>query len=208
MTAFNLNKRPDMTLTDIEQYANRTIEAVFVPQIYAYPLDDIPTELVPVHFDATEAVLSLDRARINLLVNFALPDDEIDELVPVPIREDHGGAFRVEIGQAVADFFGVDVQGSEQPVTEGMLCAAREAHRIGEKKSYRVLVERTTTQQVWIDVQATSREQARSSAIDAAGDVDFNLHGHTTEPVYASAEVMEKPQQAHRDLPGQARPRP
>lgn len=42
MTVLNPNRGPPMTPNDIEQYANRTIEAVFVPQIYAYPLDEKP----------------------------------------------------------------------------------------------------------------------------------------------------------------------
>lgn len=195
-----------MSLTS-DHYTNQCIKGSFVPQIYAYPLDDIPTELMPIEFDATEAVLGLDLEHINQLVNHCLDDQVLDSLVPSDVKDSHTGAFRVELGQAVADFFDVPVLEREHPVSQAMLQAARVAHRIGQPKYYRVLVERTQIQQAWVDVEATSQEHARCAALDAAGDIDFASEGQSAEPSYNTSDIIEQPDQVERERLSSVRPR-
>lgn len=163
------------------------IEGHFIPQLYVS--DDHAVDMESVKFDATESVLKLPLVKLQQLANACLTPDEQDDLVPSWIVDGNGYPFRVDyLDSAVQDFFGVS-NGSE--ITQEMLDTARQVHRIDEVKSYHALVERTITARVWVEVEATSEEQARRLAIDKSHDIDFNSEGQKGEPQYAVDEINE-----------------
>lgn len=174
---------------DLEGYAQRRIFLEFVPQIYKNERDDYPVELDPVRFDATDAVLNLSLEEINSLINDRLDPNDVDNLVPSKIRNEHGGPFDVRGLEMVANYFDVDRFDGE--VTPEQYETARQAHKIGQEKTYYVMVERTETRHVWIEVTANSEFEAETAALSKAGDIDFYSEGIASDPVYQVSELAD-----------------
>ena len=173
----------------IENFKERTIEGNLYPQIYSD--NDHCTELHPVTFDATELVLSLTLPEIQDLANGAWSNEQIENrLVPIDAQIAHPyNPYRVDfLVEGVCQFFNLKAAG--EIITNEAYQAARLAHRIGEPKRYMVKVERTVTQSMWLEVQASSLKQAFESALNDAADCDFN-DGHTSEATYGIDEVQE-----------------
>jgi len=135
------------------------------------------------HVNVTETLLALPLEDVRAAACGKLPEDRILALMPPEVQSLHE-KLRKKIGRVLSmpniglltsetrEFFGV---AKADEITPGMLLAAREAHRIGQPKSYEVVIKRVVTETVRIQVEdATNEYDAHRQALQMAPDINPN----------------------------------
>lgn len=204
----------------------KSITGKLIPQIYRDNFDGSPIELPGIEFDATSILLEQGDVETlsNILETYLrhpAPErtaEGIEDFVPEVARarfaefesrfttmaagSTAGINSRIHgLCASIAKFFDVH-EGSEiaQKVTQEALDKAREEHAGAEGGTYQVMVTRTETKHAWIEVQATSENEAEQNAIKMTNDSDFYDQPAGT-PVFAVEEIEESDPLSQRDTP-------
>lgn len=147
----------------------------------------------PVAVDVTERVLLQDATDIKRLRDDDYPSDHLCG----EQADRHGGPFRVEVQEAIQQFFGVD---DLSEITQDMVVSARQRLGIGEPKDYEVEVHRTVTKSLSVKVRAISADEAREKALESAGNHDFT-DAASGEPTYEVGEAVVAAKASSRSRP-------